>query len=414
MKPIEFISKNNKKNILIFIHGFTSGKDTWVNSHGESFPKMLSDEKIIDENFDIAYFNYFTKLMDFKKIKTASRLMNVMFGKTKKSQKNIGIRQLSDFLKSTIEVYCSSYENIVLVAHSMGGLISKAYILNELNEELSTNVKLFLSLAVPHNGSNWANIGNQLLRENPQVVDLRPLSEFLNKVNNSWIQRKDNLPHTIYIYGQYDDAVDETSAIAYQVTRQHKMACDDDHFSISKPESKDSMVYVGVKQKLEEFLKTINYADEMTNRKYKDDGNLDDELFVLKLLIADIHNSLVSDAKQTFFNAEYMKKAIINKGYNLNDLEELYDNIERLYKINFGKFVGGKIKTSHEFVATIYEQIVEKDKDFLKISMPLVNANRKIGMLHQIANDLDKEIWWAKEHSINDIENFRRARDQHE
>ena len=34
-----------------------------------------------------------------------------------------------------------------------------------------------------------------------------------------------------------------------------------------------------------------------------------------------------------------------------------------------------------------------------------------MGMLHQIANDYDSEIWWAKEHSIKDINEFRRARD---
>ena len=73
-------------------------------------------------------------------------------------QKNIKIEKLSDFLKSSIEVYCSNYENIVLIAHSMGGLISKAYILKDLEEQLNPKVKLFLSLAVPHNGSNWAQI----------------------------------------------------------------------------------------------------------------------------------------------------------------------------------------------------------------------------------------------------------------
>ncbi|PED69143.1 hypothetical protein CN680_12155 [Bacillus pseudomycoides] len=376
---------------------------------------MLSTEKTISENFDIAYFNYFTEIIDVNRTKSVGGLLfGKIFKKTINVKKNIGIKQLSEFLKSSIEVYCSDYENIILIAHSMGGLVSKAYILKDLEEQLKTKVKLFLSLAVPHNGSNWALIGNALLKKNPQILDLTPLSSFLNTINNNWIQQKDTVPRTIYFYGQFDNVVDEASAIAYQVTRQHKVACNNDHFSISKPDSTSSIVYCGVKQKLEEFLKEVQYGEDMRPKKYKDDGELDDELFVLKLLIADVHNRLVLDAKQYFFTAEYMKKAVISAGYSQNDLMELYENIETLYKINFWKITEGDENSSNRLITEIHEQILEKSKDFLKTSIPLINVNKKLGMLHQMANDYDKQIWWAREHSIKDIDEFRRARDANE
>ncbi|PEA82443.1 ABC-three component system protein [Bacillus pseudomycoides] len=376
---------------------------------------MLSTEKTISENFDIAYFNYFTEIIDVNRTKSVGGLLfGKIFKKTINVKKNIGIKQLSEFLKSSIEVYCSDYENIILIAHSMGGLVSKAYILKDLEEQLKTKVKLFLSLAVPHNGSNWALIGNALLKKNPQILDLTPLSSFLNTINNNWIQQKDTVPRTIYFYGQFDNVVDEASAIAYQVTRQHKVACNNDHFSISKPDSTSSIVYCGVKQKLEEFLKEVQYGEDMRPKKYKDDGELDDELFVLKLLIADVHNKLVLDAKQYFFTAEYMKKAVISAGYSQNDLMELYENIETLYKINFWKITEGDENSSNRLITEIHEQILEKSKDFLKTSIPLINVNKKLGMLHQMANDYDKQIWWAREHSIKDIDEFRRARDANE
>lgn len=415
MEPIRFIHKRSKKNIIIFIHGFTGDQETWKHSNGNEFAQMLSEEKNISDNCDIAYFNYYTELIDVNKTKSMGGLLfSKIFGKTINVKKNIGVKQLSDFLKSSIEVYCSSYENIILIAHSMGGLVSKSYILNDLEEQLKTKVKLFLSLAVPHNGSNWALIGNALLKKNPQILDLTPLSGFLTTINNNWVQQKDKVPRTIYFYGQFDNVVDEASAIAYQVKKQHKIACNNDHFSISKPDSTSSIVYCGVKQKLEEFLKEIQYGEDMKPKKYSDDGELDNELFVLKLLIADVHNNLVLDAKQSFFTAEYMKKAVISAGYSTNDLAELYENIETLYKINFWKLTEGEIKSSNGLIATIYEQFLEKDKDFLKTSIPLINVNKKIGMLHQIANDYDKQIWWAREHSIKDIHEFRRVRDANE
>lgn len=409
--PIEFIKKDNMKNLLIFIHGFTSDSNTWTNSLKQAFPEMLLEEDFINNNFDVGYFNYFTKLIDFKKARFSKGIVRTLFGNSSKSKKNVGIKNLSDHLKSSIDIYCPDYENIVLIAHSMGGLISKAFILDDINENENTKVKLFLSLAVPHKGSNWANIGGKLARKNPQVIDLKPLSEFLDKVNDEWIQQENSLPKTIYYYGQFDEIVEEQNAVSFQVGKKLKVACNYDHFDICKPETKDSIVYQGIKRNLDLFVKEMQYTEDMKPKIFVDDGKLDDEIFVLKLLIADIHKSLIDDSKQTFFNAEYMIRALISKGYNLDDLNELYSNIERLYRIYFVKFIEGEIKSSNELVVKIFENIIDRDKEFLKTTIPLIDANKKTGMLQQLANNLDKEIWWAKNQSIKNIDDFRKARD---
>lgn len=409
--PIEFIKSENKKNILVFIHGFTSDSQTWTNSSKSSLPEMLLEEDLINKNFDVGYFNYFTKILDFGKTRFSTGLIRTVFGKTSRSKKNIGIKNLSDHLKSSLELYCQEYENIVLIAHSMGGLISKAFILDDLIENSGTKVKLFLSLAVPHKGSNWANIGGKLARKNPQIIDLKPLSSFLDQVNDDWIQQKNSLPKTVYYYGQFDEIVEEQNAVSFQVGKKLKVACNNDHFNICKPESTDSIVYRGIKRDLVEFVKELKFIDEMKPQKFFDDGKLDDEIFVLKLLIADIHKSLIDDSKQTFFNAEYMVRALVNKGYSIGDLNELYSNLERLYRIYFVKFIEGEIKTSNELVVKIFENIIDRDREFLQTTIPLVDANKKTGMLQQLANSLDNDIWWAKDQSIKDIDHFRKARD---
>ncbi|MEC1621596.1 hypothetical protein P4T79_06530 [Bacillus mojavensis] len=412
--PIEFVKKDNKKNILVFIHGFTSDSETWVNSSKIALPEMLLGEDFINENFDVGYFNYFTKVLDFSKARFSTGLIRTVFGRTSKSKKNIGIKNLSDHLKSSLELYCQEYENIVLIAHSMGGLISKAFILDDLNENDNTKVKLFLSLAVPHKGTNWANMGGKLARKNPQIIDLKPLSSFLDKVNDDWIQQKNCIPKTVYYYGQFDEIVEEQNAISFQVGKKLKVACNYDHFDICKPESTDSIVYRGIRRDLDEFVKELMFTEEMKPQKFINDGKLDDEIFVLKLLIADIHKSLIEDSKQTFFNAEYMVRALVNKGYSLEDLNELYINLERLYRIFFIKFIEGEIKTSNELVVKIFENIIDRDKEFLQTTIPLIDANKKTGMLQQLANSLDNDIWWAKDQSIKDIDHFRKARDINE
>lgn len=412
--PFEIIRKAGKKNLLIFIHGFTGDLNTWINSDKQSLPEMLLEDEMIKQNYDAGYFNYFTKLVDFKKTRFTQGLVRTIFGSTSKSKKNIGIKSLSDHLKSTIEIYCAEYENIILIAHSMGGLISKSYIINELEENGNTNVKLFLSLAVPHKGSNWANIGRKLSKSNPQIIDLMPMSQFLDEVTDKWVKQKESIPNTVYFNGQYDEVVGENEAISYQTPKKLKVACNNNHFNICKPESKESIVYQGIRKNLLEFKNDLQYSEDMKTVKFEDDGKLDDENFVLKLLIADIHHHLIKDSKQTFFNAEYMVRTITNQGYSLDDLEELYGNLERLYHIHFVKFVEGEYKTSNELVNKIFEDILDRDKEFLKTTIPLVNVNHKTGMLQQLANSLEKDIWWAKNHSIKDLEEFRRVRDKSE
>lgn len=415
LKPsIEFIKESHKENLIIFVHGFTSDSETWTNSAKLKFSDMLLEENFINENFDVGYFNYFTKLMDFKKLRFTSGLIRTIFSRPSNIRKNIGIKSLSDHLRSSIEIYCEDYTNIILIAHSMGGLISKAFILEDIAENDSTKVKLFLSLAVPHKGSNWANIGGKLAKTNPQIIDLKPLSGFLDKINNDWIEGKEKLPKTVYYFGQYDDIVEEQNAVSFQVGKKLTVACNDDHFSICKPETKNSIVYKGIKRDLDTYVKDNKFSKEMKPKKFIDDGQLDDELFVLKLLIANVHNSLINDSKQNFFNAEYMIRAMTSRGHDMEELNQLYENIKRLYIIYFNKLIEGEIKSSNDLVNKISENIIDRDKEFLKTTIPLIDANKKTGMLQQLSNSLDNDIWWAKSHSIKNIEDFRKARGQNE
>lgn len=274
--PIEYIQKKSgeeKDTLLIFIHGFTSGINTWENSFGKSLPEMLLEEDFIEENFDMAYFSYFSKVINSEKIELLKAIFRMLRGKSSSSKLNISIEELSDFLKSSIEAFCRNYKNIILISHSMGGLVSKRYILNEIHEKGVSKVRLFISLAVPHTGSNWADIGNLLQQKNPQIIDLKPMSKFLNKVNNNWIQEKKPLPKTIYYYGQYDSIVDENSAVAYQVERQKKVACNCDHFNITNPENRESIVYQTIKNNLKDYL----YEELKVERKVKKNSN---EIFI--------------------------------------------------------------------------------------------------------------------------------------
>jgi len=61
---IEFVTRNNNKNLILFIHGFIGGIDTWNYSEHDFFPSLLLKDQKINEQYDIAHFLYFTKLLN--------------------------------------------------------------------------------------------------------------------------------------------------------------------------------------------------------------------------------------------------------------------------------------------------------------------------------------------------------------
>lgn len=404
----DYINNNDNKNIVLFIHGFTSNNDTWVNSKGISFPSMLLENEVIKNNFDFAYVSYDTELVNFYKTKAGIGFLGRTFFSTNTvAKKSLEILQLSDYVSTTISLNCSEYENIIIVAHSMGGLVSKGYILKDLERSQFTKVKLLLSLAVPHNGSNWATVGKKLFKKNKQVIDLEPLSKTLNELTNKWIWQKEGLPETAYLIAQHDEVVEETSAIGHEKSRQSQYFCRDNHFSITKPEDESTNSFLTVKTNLIKFIEKNETNFNVEVKKFHDMGQYDKEIFVLKLVMAGVHEKLVGSSKETFYNAEYITKYLLSQKINFSHIEALYTKINYLYSIHFGELLSGKIKDGTELVTVIHGKILEEDKDFLKSSLTMIDALQKTGMLHQLANSLDTEIMWVKENNIDKIKELR-------
>lgn len=403
---IEFIKRDELNNLILFIHGFTGNEDTWKNENNISFPEMLLENEKIKENFDFAYFTYYTRLFESIEAKIGKNLLGKLFGKKmKKIEKNIDIKSIAQYVGSVIRYNCEEYNNIILVAHSMGGLISKSYILDELSQFDSTNVKLFISLAVPHDGSNLANLGRILIRNNVQIEGLEPLNNTIKELNTKWINQN-KLPKTIYFLGEYDDVVPKTSSVSYEKGNPDVVYCMEDHISISKPNNKNDLVFKAVEHLLEKHLENIEVEDNTKITKFNDDGSYDDELFVLKLILSDVHEIVIDNAKQTFYNAEFMSRYLSFD--ELEKLDELYIKLKLIYSEYFSQFLSGEIKDSNELVVKLHRAIRKEDKDFLKCLLPKINELHKTGMLHQLSNNINEKIWWSKNISMEDIDKYRR------
>jgi tetratricopeptide (TPR) repeat protein len=246
-----------KNNLILFIHGFTGSKETWTSTEYEKrIPKYLEENDEIKANFDIKYFNYFTKLSDLpdKKNWVFSYLKNKIKKKPYvKLEQNLSVNVIKDKLCSDIEFEHKRCNNIILVAHSMGGLVAKASILKFLKEG-NNRISGFISLAVPHKGTNLALLGNLVLN-NPNTKDLEALGVLINQLNDEWIDKKDELPDTLYCYGLNDLIVPPVSSVSYDARKKNSIATFHDHESILIPDGKEDSIVVATQDLILESLK---------------------------------------------------------------------------------------------------------------------------------------------------------------
>jgi len=409
---IEFtLEGKKKKNLILFVHGLTGDNMTWVNQSGVSFSDLLIANKEIKKKFDIAHFTYYSKLFTSTPAKvTRSFVSKIFSGLSKIVKLNLDVKNISDLFYTELEVKCDKYDSIIVIAHSLGGLVTKSVVLELINKDKPLKIKQFISLAVPHDGANLALLGKQF-SGNIQLENLTPLGETVKGLNNKWILTPtEKLPKTLYCQGKYDLIVPNTSSIGYQNSEQEVLYFEEDHASIAKPSSKKSTLFLAVVQSLNEFLnyedlnETLKIIDLVDNEQFKDED------FVLKLMIADVHQKNISSAKHSFYNAEFIRKVVVAKKIvSLDEFQKLYKLIEGLYNNAFGLLTAGKLKNGNELVAHIHDKIESEDQRILK-SISSLSFIHKIGMLHQLANEQNGDIWWADGHSNDTIVEYKKTK----
>lgn len=389
--------KEDCHNLILFVHGFTGDvKSTWENKNGNSFPLTLLENQYIKENFDVASYSYYSTLLGLFAVKSTYRkVANFIFNRTKANEQNLDIEELANNLRNHLRFTLGEYDNVYIIAHSMGGLITKSLIVGDLLKEGITRVKLFISLAVPHQGAELSVIGGAI-SSNLQIKNLNPVKEFINTLNQQWIDLEK--PTTKYVYGSYDTVVTKHSAVALDKYRKDVVSVKEDHNTISKPEGYGSILITSAVQFLTEAHKNSVLHDTGFQR-LPEEEQLNDELFVIKLIVADISGESQVRAKELFFNAEYVRK-LFNSRNDVKQIQELFDSIRQLYKDSYDWYLSKDSITSQELLANVHQKITDKDSCLLKSIIPTLKFYHKQGMLHQLANDKSLDIWWSQDREL--------------
>jgi len=240
---------------VVFVHGlFGSTTSTWNNKDGTGFFKFLHEQPGVGSRVDIFAFGFTSNML---------------------AGGSLDIREAANKLEESLKFHeVWDYENVVFVAHSMGGLVT----LRELiaHPERRENVPLVVLYATPARGADVTNIA-QLFVRNPAVAQMFPADRnaLLQQLSDDWgLISADNKPTVICAYEKAETGpvmiVPWSSAVAFCNGAPSAIG-GADHIGIVKPTTPthDSMVvlvnalrdYVLSKSDTA-FLETPDFASE--------------------------------------------------------------------------------------------------------------------------------------------------------
>lgn len=269
----KYLSGPDSETAVVFIHGLGGSYSTW-----NSFANALQREWKESDIYALEYDDYYNNV---KNIPLYTFFIKSFFGQ--------GIEQLSKHLDSFIKTICESYKNVILVCHSMGGLIARKYIINLLNRDRNVGkVKALITYATPHLGSSFANVVKAILHKPlsifelaslrllTQIKDLSKGSELINSINEEWtILGVNSKLDFLRVVGYSDIIVNEDSAKLEDDYDKVFSFANKDHFSIIKPHPKikDNALYVTYNYLKNFNKKLIEEAEE--SDEYTEENDLD-------------------------------------------------------------------------------------------------------------------------------------------
>lgn len=243
---ITHIKDPNSDKCIVFVHGLGGSINTF-----KSFKEYLNRKWNISYGILIFFFVYYRELLGDKlKFTIIDKLLfacKALFAK-----RNLyNAIQLEKYIDSN----CADCKDIILVAHSMGGLISRQYLVNCRNNQKDIRkIKMLITYATPHNGSYVANYVSFLgtipilkqiynfitrlikTRIFPQIGDLTSFSTFISNLNKEWTNLGlESKVKFIRVIANYDQVVKPESANLHNRDFGNTYHYDYDHFNIITP-----------------------------------------------------------------------------------------------------------------------------------------------------------------------------------
>ncbi|MFI5163052.1 MAG: esterase/lipase family protein [Sphingobacteriales bacterium] len=259
------IGEDKSDSAVLFVHGLGGSYNTWY-----PFANHLKNKWREIDSFGLEYDQYYSSQGFINRIPYIRGIPNL-----RKILVGPNIDTLSQHFKTTVNTLCEEYDNVIIVAHSMGGLVARKYLVNLLKETKTVGkVKALITYATPHHGSVYANYYLILcygflglfISNSKQITDLSKNNEFINSLNLDWSNlRIDDKIDFRRVVGLDDWLVDEDSS-AYKNDPNVEKVAGKNHFTLIIPDerrNKDN-AFMFTYNYLKNFKKNLDSASEST------------------------------------------------------------------------------------------------------------------------------------------------------
>lgn len=214
--------------ILVLVHGLGGT----INKTWGKFPDLLQKDPELD--FNIVQYGYESPHpLSWKFWSRGTSILNISNG-----------------LLTDIKYNCDlENDEIILVGHSLGGIVIKKMLLRIKTLDLQHNITKVCFVDVPHDGSGYANVGKYISFRNKHLKELCRDSSQLDDLNDQWVDSGlNNKFEILSIIAANDDIVSSSSSKS--IFRNHPVETINNvnHETIAKPEDRNSSAYKVLKR----------------------------------------------------------------------------------------------------------------------------------------------------------------------
>ena len=213
-------SASIKTDLMLFVHGLSGSADgTW----SKMIELFLRDE--LFSKYEIDTYEYPTSKM------------RLPFGK-----KMPGIPELAEGLASYIDTRHSDKGKVVLIGHSLGGLVLRHHIVDEFKKSKDNKIHAAVMIATPHTGADLARFGRALSWRHTHLKQLAKGEDVLRSILADWgVLDVENNIESLYVIGGIDAIVDRSSSMPYYGGVNFKNLINYGHVDVIKPDSAQDM-----------------------------------------------------------------------------------------------------------------------------------------------------------------------------
>jgi len=212
--------------VIIFVHGIMGDAvDTWTSKNTNAYwPALLAKDHAFD-GADIYVYSYPTG----------------MWAK-------LSIDELAEHMRANFTASgVSAYKRIIFLSHSMGGLVTRAYLLK--NKEVAANTSFAYFFSTPTTGTQIASFV-QYLSSNPQITKMKTMNaeEYLGDLYRQWLAAKFQFPsYCAYEKRPTNGFLIVTMGSAAALCTRALDPIDADHLDIVKPDDQNAASYIAFK-----------------------------------------------------------------------------------------------------------------------------------------------------------------------